>query len=165
MLFSVAKQNTLEQAIFSGCLERFASFDVKIWLWKWPISERITSIKLVCKFIKFAFSASGSLESISYRNFRSIWFVDTVLYRILQCLVALSVPKSIPTAASRRASPHFAATRRAFPPENRTLVLYRKKRGLGHLGEQEGVQEGSGRPFRLVKYRVFERFCVQRHVI
>ena len=27
-----------------------------------------------------------------------------------------------------------------------------KKTGLGHFGEQEGLQKGSGRPFRLFKY-------------
>ena len=27
-----------------------------------------------------------------------------------------------------------------------------KKRGLGHFGEQEGLQKGSGRSFRLFKY-------------
>ena len=95
--------------------------------------------------------------------------VPSARWGVLGCLLAVLEGVGSfflgPTRSSRRISPHVIALRRPPPPENRTLVLYRKKRGLGHLGEQEGVQEGSGRPFRVVKYRVFERFCVQRHVI
>ena len=46
--------------------------------------------------MKLAFSASGPPESISYRNLRSIWLVEAVLYSNLQGLVALARPKSAP---------------------------------------------------------------------